>query len=182
VATRLGYPVTRGSETDVLARFADAARASDADVILRITSDCPLLDPDESSRVLEAFLAAKPDYAANVLDRRLPRGLDTEVVTRDALERAHREATDPREREHVTLHLYQNPARFRLLSVVSDRAEDLSSFRWTLDTLEDYRFLHAVFELLGARADLARTEGVLKALREHPDLSQINAHVAQKKA
>lgn len=181
VATRLGFCVTRGSETDVLARFAQAARESAADVVVRITSDCPLLDPAESGRVVEAFLSADADYASNVLSRRLPRGLDTEVLSRAALDAAARAATAQDEREHVTLHIYRRPESFRLLEVTPQQAErDLSAHRWTLDTVEDYCFLHALFEELGDRAAAARTGDILSVLEARPAMAAINAGVTQK--
>jgi len=179
-ATRLGYPVFRGSHDDVLARYAGAARAHAADVVLRFTSDCPLLDPGVSARVLDAFLRERPDYASNVLTRRYPRGLDTEVFSRATLERLDAEARDADEREHVTLRVHRRPGEYRLLSAASD-GPDLSHHRWTLDTLEDYRFLHAVHDQLGAEADDAPLERVLALLERRPDLVAINGHVSQKK-
>ena len=184
VARRLGARAIRGSETDVLSRFAKAARETDAEVIVRCTSDCPLLDPALSSQVIARFLSAPGgvDYAANVLERRLPRGLDTEVISREALERADRDATAPDEREHVTLHIYRHPESFRCLAVTADELEDRSSLRWTLDTLDDYRLLHALFERLGPRADEASMNEVIALFEAEPDLARINAHVAQKKS
>ncbi len=41
----LGYPIVRGDEYDVLARYAKALDETQADVIVRITGDCPLVDP-----------------------------------------------------------------------------------------------------------------------------------------
>ena len=48
--------VFRGDETDVLSRYAGAARETNADVVLRITCDCPLIDP----RVAERFWRCAP--------------------------------------------------------------------------------------------------------------------------
>ena len=41
-----GIPVFRGSEDDVLSRFAGAAREHELDAVVRVTSDCPLIDPE----------------------------------------------------------------------------------------------------------------------------------------
>lgn len=188
VCERLGFVVTRGSEHDVLARYRQAAQRSNADVIMRCTSDCPLLDPAESGHVLSQFLHQhsrdRVDYASNVLERSVPRGLDTEVVSRDALERAHRDATDPALREHVTLPIVRRPDLYRCLATAPHdecfREKDHSAQRWTLDTLEDYHFLARVYGLLGEGCAEAGAADVLAVLRANPEITQINAGIAQK--
>ena len=181
VARRAGYRTFRGDENDVLSRYVGAAKESRADVVIRITSDCPLLDPAESSRVVETIRASRDvDYASNVLERRLPRGLDTEGVAVPCLEAAMAEAIDPADREHVTRFVVRHPARFRQVGVSSTRAADLSSHRWTLDTPDDYRLLSRLFEELGPGADRAHTDDVLRILAAHPDLRTMNQHVVQK--
>lgn len=179
-AGRLGVRCSRGSELDVLSRYAQAARETAADVVIRITSDCPLLDPDESQRVVAAFLDERPAYASNTLSRRLPRGLDTEVVDVAALNAANGHGVGD-EREHVTKYIYAHPERFRCLSVYPPKgASDLSAHRWTLDTPEDYRFLFEIFAGLGAAADQARTADILRFLERRPELLSINSSVRQK--
>src|SRR6056297_560861 len=47
--------ITRGSEEDVLSRYAQAAYETNADVIVRVTSDCPFLDWQLIDSCVERF-------------------------------------------------------------------------------------------------------------------------------
>lgn len=173
-----GWACERGSEEDLLDRYYRAAVAHHADVIVRITSDCPVIDPGVTDSVIDAFLASPCDYASNTLEpRTFPRGLDTEVMSFAALERAWREDRDPAWREHVTPYLYRYPDRFRLRRVANDR--DLSFHRWTLDTPEDYELLRRIYDALGS--DAFSWTDVLRLFDEHPDWIEINRNVVQKR-
>jgi spore coat polysaccharide biosynthesis protein SpsF len=174
---RLGIPVFRGSEQDVLDRYYRAAQAHQADVIARVTSDCPLVDPAVADRIIQAFLDTQPDYASNALKRTYPRGLEVEVASIAALERAWREARESYQRVHVMPYLYQNPDLFRLLSVTIET--DYSHYRWTVDTPEDLAFVQAVYERLGNDAAISWTD-VLALLEREPDLAKLNRHIQQK--
>jgi spore coat polysaccharide biosynthesis protein SpsF len=174
---RLGVPVFRGKEQDVLDRYWQAARAHQAQMVVRITSDCPLIEPEVIDRVVDAFLHVAPDYASNTLERSYPRGLDTEAVGLAALERAWHEATEAYQRVHVTPYLYQHPELFRLLSVTGD--VDRSDYRWTVDTLEDLAFVREVYERLGDDGTIGWME-VLDLLVHEPDLAELNRPVQQK--
>jgi spore coat polysaccharide biosynthesis protein SpsF len=179
-AQRLGAPWVRGSEHDVLSRYLDAARAHEADVVLRITSDCPLLDPAVSSRIVRGFrtAGAELDYAAT---RDYPRGLDTEVLTRETLERTGELARAPREREHVTLYIYEHPETFRLRFFHAE--VNHASHRWTLDTDDDLRLVRAVYERLApTHGVMFGMPEVLALLEREPWIAELNAHVVQKKA
>lgn len=178
LARRAGVRTFRGSAEDVLERYHRAAAEARAERVVRLTSDCPLLDPEASSAVLDRLLAGGADYASNVIDRRMPRGQDTEAFTFAALETAQREARLPSHREHVTPFLRES-GRFAVASVVA-AGPDRSGERWTLDTLEDYCLLAAVFDRLGDRAEHATTEEVVALLDREPELRALNRHVAQK--
>jgi spore coat polysaccharide biosynthesis protein SpsF (cytidylyltransferase family) len=147
IAEAAGVRVFAGSELDVLDRYAAAAAATKADVIVRITADCPVLDPDISSAVLERFRLGDVDYASNIDPPTYPDGLDTEVISRDALETAAREGHDPADREHVTWFVRHRPDRFRIANVA--HATNLSHIRLTLDTPEDLARLRAIYARLG---------------------------------
>jgi spore coat polysaccharide biosynthesis protein SpsF len=169
--------VFRGSEEDVLDRYYQAACASKAEVVVRITSDCPLIDPEVSDDVIQQFFNKQSDYASNILERTYPRGLDTEVMTLDALRRAWEEASEPYQRAHVTPYLYQNPQLFKLLSITG--TADHSQHRWTLDTGEDLEFLQAVYARLIGKSDFGWRD-VLHLIEREPALAETNRTIAQK--
>ena len=174
-----GWSWFRGSEEDVLDRYYHAAKKYQADFIVRITSDCPLIDPEVIDHVVQEFLERQPevDYASNTWPRRtFPRGLDTEVMRMDVLERAWREDRNPAWREHVTPYIYRNPDRFRIHNVVSP--VDYSAMRWTVDTQEDLAFVRKIYDYFGH--DRFSWREVLKVLEEHPEWVEINRYVQQK--
>ncbi|RLC82174.1 MAG: acylneuraminate cytidylyltransferase [Chloroflexi bacterium] len=174
-----GWPCFRGSEEDVLDRYYQAAVAHQADVVVRITSDCPLIEPEVVDLVVGEFLARQPevDYVSNTLPpRTFPRGLDTEVVSFEALERAWREDENPAWREHVTPYIYRNPERFDCHGVTNE--VDYSGMRWTVDTPEDLELVRRSYEHFGH--DRFSWREVLAVLKERPDWLEINRHVRQK--
>jgi spore coat polysaccharide biosynthesis protein SpsF (cytidylyltransferase family) len=167
----------RGNELDVLDRYYQAAREHVADVIVRITGDCPLIEPELVDHVVNAFLLAKPDYASNTIVRTYPRGLDVEVVSMPSLECAWHEASEGYQRTHVTPYFYQNPMLFRCLNVADEL--DRSSYRWTVDTVEDLEFVRAVYGRLGPTDTFGWRE-VLDLLEREPALAGMNRGVPQK--
>jgi spore coat polysaccharide biosynthesis protein SpsF len=177
-----GVPVFRGSEADVLSRFAGCARSYDLDVVVRVTSDCPLIDgalvADGAARFLRLRTEHGDDvYLSNTLERTYPRGFDFEVFTAAALARADREATAPGDREHVTPWLYAGPHRLPHVAQVR-RPVDRSRYRVTLDTAEDLELIHRLLDEHGAAA--LDGDGVIAVLDAHPELVALNAEVVQR--
>jgi spore coat polysaccharide biosynthesis protein SpsF len=174
---RCSVQVFRGDENDVLDRYFRAAQSTKAEVVVRITSDCPLIDPGVTDKTVEVFLGQTPDYASNCVVRTYPRGLDTEVMTTQALERAWRAADQPYQRTHVTPYISEHPGEFKILSVTGDA--DFSHHRWTVDTPEDLEFVRAISARLKGRDDFLWPH-VLALLDREPTLMEMNRSVAQK--
>ncbi len=162
----------RGSERDVLDRFYQAAKANGADVVVRVTADCPLIDPAVIDKVVARFDRGDCDYASNAMRYTYPDGLDTEVFSFSALERAWREASKPSEREHVTPYLRTD--RFRTTNVESEIQLSPDQYRWTVDHPQDLQFVRKVYEAFSANGEFGFRE-VFDLLKERPDLATIQA-------
>jgi len=167
---REGIGCYRGSEADVLDRFYQAARANGGDVVVRVTADCPLIDPAVIDEVVTRFERGDCDYACNVIRYTYPDGLDTEVFSFAALERAWREARKPSEREHVTPYLRTD--KFRVASVESHVALPPGQQRWTVDHPADLEFVRKIYEAFSQNGDFGLRE-VLDLLKERPELATI---------
>ena len=173
-----GVPVVRGPEQDVLARYVQAAATYGAEAVVRLTADCPLLMPAVSDWVIRAFRGSACDYASNTLERKYPRGLDTEVLSVDTLRQVEQETSDPSDREHVTRYVRHRPEEFELRSVTAET--DRSDLRWTVDEEADLRFVRRVYEVLGEAAVEATYEDVLELLETRSDWASINQQVEQR--
>lgn len=160
----------RGSEHDVLHRYAQAATAFQADTIVRLTADCPLLDPKVVDLVVGYFKTHSPhfDYVSNTQDRSFPRGMDVEVFSREALLRAESEAQEPYLREHVTPYFYSHPDRFKLGRI---------ELRLTVDTEDDLELIGRLLEAAKGR-DLPLAD-IVSLLQAHPEWVSINGHLIQ---
>jgi spore coat polysaccharide biosynthesis protein SpsF len=163
----------RGSLTDVLDRYYHASLQFKADVIVRLTGDCPLIDPDVIDQAVRFFQKGSYDFAGNTVEPTFPDGLDVEVFRQTALESDWREARKPSDREHVTPYIYHHPERFRIGSFKQDT--DDSHMRWTVDEPEDYDFVKSIYTALYPANPSFSKADILSYLKNHPELSKINA-------
>ena len=166
----------RGHETDVLDRFYQTARHFNADVVVRITADCPLIDPQVVDKVVSTYLEGGYDYVTNTLRSTYPDGMDVEVFSLAALEKAWREARLPAEREHVTPYLRAS-GRFRVFNVENEVDLSKRNLRWTVDEPADLEFVRAIYARLGGDKQPFGLSDILELLDKEPDLMQINSAI-----
>jgi spore coat polysaccharide biosynthesis protein SpsF len=140
------------------------------------------------------------DFAANRLPppwtRTYPIGLDIEVCSFTALERAWKEADQPYQREHVMPYLYElersrhyrsvleaaqdkgiPPDYFRVL--ILDHEPDFGHLRWTVDTPADLEVVRMIFEYFGSQDNFSWKD-VLALYENSPELLSLNAGVLHK--
>ena len=198
-----GIPFTRGSLFDVLDRYYQAAQGAKADVVVRITADCPVIDPALIDDVVKTVISEQPsvnseqfDFACNRLpppfQRTYPIGLDVEVCTFAALEKAWSESTETFHREHVMSYLYEgvklitdnrslqtgvSPRGFNI--ALLHHTTDFGDYRWTVDTPEDLEFMRQIYSRFDGRDDFTWKE-VLDLVHNEPKLMKINAGVQHK--
>ncbi len=202
VEHRIRY--TRGSQFDVLDRYYQTALEFRPDAVVRVTGDCPAIDPALIEDAVQTLLGVPApdgchpafDFVANRLPppyhRSFPIGLDVEVCTFAALERAWNEGHEPVHREHVMPYLYEgvrlaaaspeletgtSPRGFRI--GLRNHEPDLGSYRWTVDTPEDLDFMRQVYSRLGGRDDFSWKE-ILQLVQREPGLAAIKSSVPHK--
>ena len=166
----------RGAVEDVLDRYYRCGvyyGVSDDDTIVRITADCPLIDPEIIDKVIDYYHENSFDYASNTLEPTFPDGLDLEVFTWKALVKAWKDANLLSEREHVTPYIKKNKMLFKLGCYTN--ITNLSSMRWTLDEIEDYQFIKAIYDNLYEEERIFNMNEILDFLDKNPELSNINS-------
>jgi len=177
---RNGVRVIRGSEDNVLARFAQAAETLDADVVVRVCSDAPFVDPGFIDHLVDALIAQQGGYVtmeAGAISAH--EGVD--VFSRRALDKLMMDAADdPVAREHVAGYFRLHPDFVATAYAKPYPKLAHAVGRLTIDTPDDLAFVEAVHARLEARAGEASLADLLLLLEREPALRRINAHVRQK--
>ena len=144
-AEALGAHVFRGSELDVLDRYARATREFELHRVVRATADNPAVDVDAVARTLMLLDRTGADH---VVEYGLPYGAAVEAIRGGALLRAAELATDPQDREHVTPMLRSSREFFGLAAVAPGHLRR-PGLRLTVDTEDDVSFMQRLFDALG---------------------------------
>jgi spore coat polysaccharide biosynthesis protein SpsF len=146
----------RGSLNDVLDRYYRAALPYSPSHVVRLTGDCPLADWEVIDDCIH--FANGYDYVSNTVRPTFPDGLDVEVFTFDALQKAWFEASEPYDLEHVTPYMRRH---FKTGSL--ETCPNLSHLRWTVDTPEDFAFASRVYETLYPTDPAFTTQRILNS-------------------
>ena len=77
--------------------------------------------------------------------------------------------------EHVTQYVYENIKQFKFYNLKNNI--DLSRYRWTLDTKEDYLFIKEVYKALYKKNNLFLTQEIYNLIEKNERLIEINSSV-----
>jgi spore coat polysaccharide biosynthesis protein SpsF (cytidylyltransferase family)/aryl-alcohol dehydrogenase-like predicted oxidoreductase len=150
ICNRLGVCVFRGSESNVLSRYYDAAKLYNLDYIVRVTSDCPLIDgnivKEGIIKYKELIAMNESLYFSNTIERSYPKGADFEIFSFKMIENVVvNDKANQFQKEHVTPYFYQTQnIGINLFSL--KKVGNYSKIRITIDYFEDYIFMKNLIE------------------------------------
>lgn len=179
LARGCGIGFVRGDPEMVLDRVHLAAETYGADIIVDIGGDCPLLDPGILSAALQDFFAKPCDYLCNYDPPTFPEGMDVNILTRAALDRAYHEALAPSQRIHPFSYLTRHPNEFKIRNYAM--SPDLSHHHWSLDFPEDVDFLKAVFERAWRPGHVFSTEEILGLIAHDGEIAALDKAIQKPK-
>jgi len=140
IAEENNINVFRGSESDVLKRYYDAALKINADIIIRICADNPFIDPYEIDRLVKFFLNTDCDYAfnhQNKLNSNYADGFGAEIFSWFVLNKINSLAKQSAHREHITLYLWEKKHSFIMKPVPAPKNLSYPNFKFDIDIPED---------------------------------------------
>jgi len=175
IATRCGVPVFRGSESDVLGRYARALDAYPAGAVVRAAADNPLLDPWMIDNLIRFFWKSQPcDYASNLGPiTGYPDGVGVEMISAEALRSLDAEVRDPTHREHVLTFLYGNPS-YCSCFLYAEPDYRRPGYRLDIDFPEDLNFVRELVSRLPEnRAPYWTTADIIHVLDREPGLLRL---------
>lgn len=186
LAQKEGWLLYRGSSEDVLDRYYQAAKKFNINIIFRGSSDLPLIDPVVIDMCVKKLLSGKYDYISNFFQEEqdksdFPRGLDVRVFSFAALEKAHHNATQSYEREHVAPYIWENKKKeFKIGPAVEAPPEYSRNYRLTVDYPEDFSLMEKIYQIFYKPSKIIDTSKIIAFLDKHPEIAQINANCQQK--
>jgi len=162
----------RGPLDNVLERFIQANKLYNPQSIVRITGDCPFVMPEIIDSVVNLFNETKYDYVSNVVDLTFPDGLDVEVFKANILEKLMNYPLTCAEKEHVTLGILNRKDDFIIGNYSNNK--NLSHYRWTVDTAEDYNFVSKIFANFRSSEVAFTFNDIQRFIDNNPGINQIN--------
>ncbi len=181
LASRLGCGCFRGSEDDVLGRLVGALAAFGVETHAEFQGDNPLPDPGLVDFVVGFFLEHPEfDYVTNALKTTYPPGQEVSVYRAATLADAEKHAIGSLLREHVGLHIYQNPDRYRIHNIEAPSEFRRPDFHLEVDTEEDFRLVEAVYNHFMPHHPGFSLSDMIAFLDANPDLAGQNTAVPRR--
>lgn len=175
-----GIAVIRGSESNVLSRYYNAALKFDADTVVRVTCDCPFIDGRLVDEGLKLHALKNSHYTSNVIPPTFPDGFDFEIFSFEVLEAAYKNASTSDEFEHVTTWIIKNIDKKNAITHCSNTDKHAQK-RVTLDNQADFDLLDLLVSSYGVNLN-SSVEEIINILNVNSGLQEINNEFSTRKA
>ena len=176
---RLGVPVFRGDEDDVLRRHVDCAERFGAEQVVRVTGDNPLTDLETLERLVARHESEGADYTYVPGDALLM-GILSEVISTRALESSWTNGEARHRSELVTLYIKEHPDDFHIATEELPEGLYRPKYRLTVDEPEDVALMQEIYARLDRPGHVVTTREAIALLDREPRLAALNAHVGHK--
>jgi len=161
--------VFRGSENNVFSRYFEVAEMYNLSTIIRLTADCPLIDYRIINRMYDIFLSfnQKFDYFSNTTPeetRTYPDGMDIEIFSKEALNKANKLDLTDAEFEHVTHCFLNSKHNFKINKI--DFETNLSYLHLSVDYQHNFELVEKIIKKLIVYKLDASLEEILNILND----------------
>jgi spore coat polysaccharide biosynthesis protein SpsF len=166
-------------EGEVLLRHWFAAAEIGAEWVIRVTSDCPFIVPEAIGTVLERIRSAKDDdgFVYNRTEiTTLPHGWDVQAFRTNVLWRMVQDVGESVDREHCGVpYLLRHMQNGGMVSLhpryeLGHETQDRSTWRWVLDTPEDYAWFQEIAKHVPTNPPHPTTQELFDLFERRPDL------------
>ena len=174
IATRLSVATFRGSEDDVLSRFASVVKLYNAETVVRICGDNPFVDPTEIDRLIAYFQTQRVDYAFNHQNRSdsgYADGFGAEIFSAEILLSLFLNDLTDSHKEHVTLFINENKNMYDIGLLAAPKDLAWPDMKFDVDHPKDLIFLETLIaagvNLNSNASDIINTARSINHLNEN---------------
>ncbi len=161
-----------GDAQDVLMRLIQCGRAADATDVFRVTTECPWF----AWEMLEAVWAAHRENGNDItVSDRLPEGLNFEIYSLAALERAHEQGSRVDRSEFCSNYPRTHPDEFRAQVFLPPAEWRRGDLRITVDYPEDLIVARAIARACADTMPLVPTGRIIEFLDGDETLKRLVA-------
>ena len=168
-----------GSEDDVLDRFIQCSKQFKLQKLLRVCADNPFLDYELAENIIGVSLSNGYDYVSYSVNNKPAilshYGFFSEVVSYNALLKAHAKSVSDSDKEHVTPYVYNHPEEFLIMLEQAPREIiNEEKIRLTVDTETDFENAAKILEnVVATNGDFSYSfKKVLSVVRDMDDSLQ----------
>lgn len=167
----------RGSLNDVMKRFILCAKNFDFSHIVRVGGDDPLIDPFCCMYLIDQFLNNSAEFLYASHRNGWPYGCAAELISVDALNRAHRATKETIYLEHTIPYFFDHSDNFSMHKVFAPENLRRPDLFFSVDYQEDLDLVRKVYKELLNKNPFFSMEEVIELMDANPDLKLLNAHL-----